>query len=123
MPTYFAGVNERDPDLIALVRDMAAALGPDIFERQSLALRDRSDQSASLSAYRGPSLVLCGAEDRLCPPSRHQEIAALLKDADLEMVDGAGHLPTIERPQEVTDALLRWLARPARIQSIKGDIP
>ena len=123
MPTYFAGENESDGGLIALVRDMAAALGPDIFERQSLALRDRPDQSASLSAYRGPALVLCGAEDRLCPPSRQREIAALLEDADLEMIDGAGHLPTIERPEVVTAALLRWLARPARIQPINGDTP
>jgi pimeloyl-ACP methyl ester carboxylesterase len=115
MPTYFADANEGDPVLMALVRDMAATLGPAMFESQSVALRDRPDQSETLRRYRGPTLLLCGEEDRLCPPSRHEEMAMLLENAELEIVGQAGHLPTIERPEIVTAALRRWLSRSPRL--------
>ena len=50
---------------------MALDLGPDVFTRQSIALRDRPDQCDTLRAYKGPALILTGAEDRLCPRDRH----------------------------------------------------
>lgn len=39
---------------------MAQDLGPKVFARQSLALRDRPDQQATLTAFEGPALVLMG---------------------------------------------------------------
>lgn len=120
-PTYFARINDANPELPALVCAMAASLGAAVFERQSLALRDRRDQSDALRTYRGPALVLCGEEDRLCPPSRHVEMADLLDDANLEIIEHAGHLSTIERPEIVTAALEHWLLRPARQPSNTGE--
>lgn len=121
VPTYFAKANQGDPSLSKLVIDMATTLGAAAFERQSLALRDRPDQSETLRGYHGPALVLCGEEDRLCPPSRHREMAALLDDARLEIVEGAGHLSTIERPDVVTAALRRWLFQSRHFRSNNGE--
>lgn len=110
-PHYLAVANAGDERLNGLFLDMALALGPDVFERQSLALRDRPDQTETLRGYAGPSLVLCGAEDRMCPPVIHEQMAALLPDADLVIVGGAGHITTLEAPEAVNAALAAWLTR------------
>lgn len=95
--------------ILDLCMDMALSLGPEVFIRQSRALRDRPDQCDTLRAYPGPALVLCGRDDRLCPLSRHELMHDLLPDAVLQVIDGAGHLPTLEQPDSTTDALRAWL--------------
>jgi pimeloyl-ACP methyl ester carboxylesterase len=35
----------------------------------------------------------------------------LLPNAELVVLRGAGHLPTLEQPQETTAALRRWMER------------
>ncbi|MCB2115803.1 MAG: alpha/beta fold hydrolase [Rhodobacteraceae bacterium] len=95
--------------ILDLCMDMALALGPEVFVRQSLALRDRPDQSETLRGYGGRSLVLCGAEDALCPVARHRLMHDLLPDSRLVIIDGAAHLPTLEKPDQTTAALLHWL--------------
>ena len=88
---------------------MGLSLGPQVFARQSAALRDRPDQTATLRRVDVPTLVLCGRHDALCPPERHREIASLLKAADLVVVEGAGHLPALKRPEATSAALSGWL--------------
>lgn len=94
-----------------LCLDMAMSLGADVFCSQSIALRERPDQRQTLSEYGGPSLVLCGESDTLCPVERHQLMSGLLPDARLVVVEDAGHLPTVEQPSAVNAALESWLAR------------
>jgi pimeloyl-ACP methyl ester carboxylesterase len=50
-----------------------------------------------------------GAEDRLCPRERHETMHALLPRSRLVVVEGAGHLPVLERPDETGDAMTAWL--------------
>ncbi|KUF10971.1 alpha/beta hydrolase [Pseudoponticoccus marisrubri] len=107
-PNYLTDGPDRDA-ILALCMEMALSLGPDVFIRQSLALRDRPDQCDTLRAYFGPALVLCGRDDRLCPVARHELMHDLLSNSVLEVIDGAGHLPTLEQPDRTTEALRRWL--------------
>jgi pimeloyl-ACP methyl ester carboxylesterase len=107
-PNYLADGPDRTA-ILDLCMDMALGLGPDVFIRQSMALRDRPDQTDTLRNFGGRSLVLCGREDRLCPISRHELMHDLLPDARLLIIGGAGHLPTLERPDETTEALRNWL--------------
>ncbi|NNG02877.1 MAG: alpha/beta fold hydrolase [Inquilinus sp.] len=109
-PLYLAPENRSDERILGCALDMAVDLGPAVFARQSEALRTRTDQSATLCASRIPALVLCGAHDTLCPVERHRQMAALLPRARIEIIAGAGHLSTLERPEETTEALRRWLA-------------
>ena len=88
---------------------MALDLGPEVFVRQSRALAARPDQQETLRAWRGPTLILMGAEDRLCPRDRHELMHALIHGSRLAIIEHAGHLPTLERPEETTAELLRWL--------------
>jgi pimeloyl-ACP methyl ester carboxylesterase len=110
-PNYLAPGPQRQ-EVLQVVMDMALSLGPDVFIRQSRALQRRPDQQGTLRRARTPTLVICGEHDALCPVRRHEFIAHLMPNARLEVIPGAGHLPTLETPQLVTDLLSRWLSSP-----------
>ncbi|MCA0929617.1 alpha/beta fold hydrolase [Ruegeria profundi] len=107
-PNYLADGPDRGA-ILDLCMAMAMNLGADVFLRQSRALMDRPDQSETLKAYTGPALVLCGREDGLCPVERHRLMHELLPNSSLEIIEEAGHLPTLEKPDDTTAALIRWL--------------
>ncbi len=107
-PNYLAEGPDRT-EILDLCLDMALDLGPEVFERQSLALRDRHDRRPGLRDIRVPTLLLCGRHDRLCPVERHEMMQGLIPGARLEVIEHAGHLPVLERPLETTAALRRWL--------------
>jgi 3-oxoadipate enol-lactonase len=75
------------------------------------AMADREDHRGRLGELRAPALVLTGAQDLLIPPARSEEMAAVLPDARLVKVPGAGHLPMLEQPEAVSRALSDWLGR------------
>jgi len=111
MPYYLSDACEKDA-LLELCTKMAMAQGEDVFIHQSEALRDRKDQCATLQAFEGKALVLCGREDRMCPVERHELMAGLLANATLEIIEDAGHLPTLEKPEITTNALRHWIEAP-----------
>jgi pimeloyl-ACP methyl ester carboxylesterase len=110
-PNYLAPGPYR-AEILELVMDMADALGPEVFVRQSRALQRRKDQQAVLRKVRQPTLILCGAHDQLCPVKRHSFMAELIPNARLEVLEDSGHLPTLEQPAETTAALRRWMSAP-----------
>lgn len=107
-PNYLTDGPNRSA-ILDLCMEMATDLGPEVFANQSKALRDRPDQSATLRAYNGAALVLCGREDTLCPVSRHELMHSLMPQSRFEIIEDAGHLPTLEQPERTTAALTRWL--------------
>jgi pimeloyl-ACP methyl ester carboxylesterase len=107
-PNYLVD-GPRKSEILDLCMAMALDLGPEVFLNQSIALRDRPDQKETLRAYAGPSLVLCGRHDALCPVERHELMHDLLANAQLTIIEDAGHMPTLEQPEETTAALVRWL--------------
>jgi pimeloyl-ACP methyl ester carboxylesterase len=107
-PNYLAD-GPRRQDILDLCMEMALALGAEVFERQSRALATRPDQQESLARVAVPTLVLMGEHDVLCPRDRHELMHALIPGSRLEIVAGAGHLPTLERPEATTAAIARWL--------------
>ncbi|MCX7564873.1 alpha/beta fold hydrolase [Sulfitobacter sp. F26169L] len=114
-PAYLAPGPYRN-EVIDLVMDMAQTLGPEIFIRQSRAMQRRKDQQATLRRCKVPALVLCGAHDALYPVKRHEFMAELIPYAKLCVLEGAGHLPTLEQPDETTLALREWLTQPYVLQ-------
>lgn len=110
-PNYLAP-GPRRPAVLQTVMDMAHTLGPEVFIHQSRALQRRRDQQSTLRKIRQPALVLCGAHDALCPVKRHSFMAELIPHARLVVLEDAGHLPTLETPDETNDALWEWLHQP-----------
>jgi len=110
-PLYLAPENRGRRDILDAVLDMAMDLGVEVFQSQSVALRDRPDQSETLARVMVPTVVLCGLHDTLCPVDRHREIADLIPRARLVVIPGAGHLPTLEQPRATNSALRTWLGK------------
>lgn len=106
-PNYLA--DPSDSATLKLCMDMALSLGPDVFRRQSLALRDRADRTDTLRRFTGPALVLMGQADRACPRDRHDLMHALMPHSRFVIVPGAGHLPSLEQPGPTLAALQEWL--------------
>ncbi len=95
--------------LTDVVRSMANNIGKEAFVRQQRAIMSRADSRPLLGAISCPTLVLCGRQDALTPLARHEEIAAGIRGARLEVIEDCGHLSTLERPEQVNAALRRWL--------------
>jgi YbgC/YbaW family acyl-CoA thioester hydrolase len=83
------------------VAGMVGALG---------AMRDRPDSTPMLPDLAGiPVLVIVGDEDEVIPPAQARVMADAIPGSSLVVIRSAGHLPTMERPVETTDALLAFL--------------
>ena len=96
-------------DILNLCMAMAEGLGDDAFINQSFALRNRSDYQDVLKHINIPTLIMCGREDVLCPIERHELMHSLIDGSILEIIDNAGHLPTLEQPASVNNAIDKWL--------------
>ncbi len=92
--------------------DMGMDLGGEVFVSQSRAMQRRSDMQNALRRCQGPARVLCGEHDRIMPPKRQEFVAALMPRGQLTMVPHAAHLPTLENPNVVNQALAEWLSQP-----------
>ncbi|WP_308115485.1 MULTISPECIES: alpha/beta fold hydrolase [unclassified Rhodococcus (in: high G+C Gram-positive bacteria)] len=96
-------------DVSALAAEMARDLGPDVFIAQQTAVMTRRDRRAELPFLTVPTLVLAGTEDAITPQAWGGEIAAAVPGAELTVLDGIGHLSTVEAPSAVAVRLGRWL--------------
>lgn len=110
LPQWIHPSRLSDTALTGAVMAMAARVGRDAYLRQMTAIMTRPDGRKDLPAIAVPTLVLCGREDQATPLALHEEIAALIPGATLAIVERCGHLSTMERPDEVSAALRRWLA-------------
>ena len=97
-------------EVMALVQDMAATLGPDQFRRQLRMLERRPDQQKTLRRADVPTLILAGEADTLVPRRRAEFLAAMMPHGCVEVIAEAGHMPQLEQPQAVTAALETFLS-------------
>jgi 3-oxoadipate enol-lactonase len=70
-----------------------------------------SDLGERLGQVTKPVLVMHGEADQLCPRSRADELVAAIPGAKLAPIAGAGHVPFLEKPDEVNQAIDAFLAR------------
>jgi pimeloyl-ACP methyl ester carboxylesterase len=56
-----------------------------------------------------PTILIWGERDALVPPIYADEFAALLRDARKVLIADAGHLPQLEQPEPVGQAVLEFL--------------
>lgn len=65
----------------------------------------------SLADVRVPTLVVHGELDQIVPIDIGRYIAASIPGAELAIIPGAGHVPSITRPHAVVDAIEEWSTR------------
>ena len=103
-------------EIMALVQDMALGLGEGVFLRQSRALQRRPDQQKTMRRVKLPVLVIAGEADTLVPMRRQEFTANLMPYGKLAVIEGAGHLASLEQPEAVSQAVASFLAGPMMLR-------
>ena len=104
-----------DETLTRTVMEMAERVGRDAFLRQQQAIIDRPCSLDLLPQIEVPTLVAVGSHDTMTPLPLAEEMAALIPGARLAVIERAGHLPPLERPDSVIEIICNWLAWPALV--------
>lgn len=107
---------DMDGQLLPLMQDMADNVGLDAFVNQVRAVQRHRDMQSVLRKIGCPVQVICGADEALIPVKRHQVMCDFLTDGELSVIPGAQHLPTLQNPAAVTQALRHWLSRPLKLK-------
>jgi pimeloyl-ACP methyl ester carboxylesterase len=111
IPPSLGAANKEDSLLQWEILDMALLLGTDIYLKQCQALNTRRDYRDMLGEITCPSLVICGEEDKVCPSWISEETAKGIAGSSLLIIKGSGHMVPLEASEEVSAAMLSWLAK------------
>ncbi len=95
--------------VVKLMQEMMLTSSPRAVCGTLLAIAARTDTTAALKTITVPTLVVVGAEDSRTTPASSKAMASQIPGARLEIISGAGHLSTLERPDEVNQIIGEFL--------------
>ena len=98
------------PELVQRVTGLIAEQDPRAVAAAQRGMAARPDSSDVLGSIAVPTLVVTGEEDKLTGPDEGRELAAGIPGARFLLVEQAGHLVNLERPDVVNEALLDFVA-------------
>jgi 3-oxoadipate enol-lactonase len=87
------------------VRELIADQPAEAIAAASLGMAERPDSGPDLPGIAVPTLVVTSTDDTLIPRDVSAEMADLVPGARLAVIEGAGHLSNLERPQEFNRVL------------------
>jgi pimeloyl-ACP methyl ester carboxylesterase len=70
---------------------------------------DQFDIMQELGKIKCPSLIVCGREDRLTPIKYSEFLKSKIAQSEMEIVEGAAHMPMLENPKALTSILSEFL--------------
>jgi pimeloyl-ACP methyl ester carboxylesterase len=97
---------------VPLMREKLLRADPTAIAAYALIEHDFSHELRSIKA---PTLVIWGAEDRVAPLRTGELVAAAIQGARLAVIDGAGHTPMLETPEQFNGLVLDELDGRLRI--------
>jgi pimeloyl-ACP methyl ester carboxylesterase len=113
-PRLVAPPRRGDVALISRISAMARRLGREGLDAHCQAGLSRPDYSALLPRIAVPALVMAASEDDVRPVQLHRDIASRIPGASLAIIQGSGHMMSMEHPGAVTAHMRSWLQRIAR---------
>ena len=99
---------EANSDLMAERRAAFLRTDPGVLVAACRALAEL-DLRPDVSQVRVPVLVLVGSQDEATPPPMSRELASLLPDARLIVLDGCAHVPQLQDPARFLAAVYSFL--------------
>jgi 3-oxoadipate enol-lactonase len=100
-----------DRQIQASMHDLILRQKPRALASALLAMAGRLDSREPLGKLKIPVVAIHGEDDQLIPVDRGREVKELLPSAGLVTVPAAGHLPMLEHPEVVANALRLFLRR------------
>lgn len=99
-----------DKELKNIIIRMAEETGKEVMVRQMLALMTRPEFKSVLPNINVETFVLVGSDDVVCPVEMSRYIADNILQSEFILIDDAGHLSSLEKPEAVTKSLLRLMS-------------
>jgi len=94
---------------VAHVKELVRTNSSEGFKKSVTALHEY-DIRGKMGAYEGKGAFLVGAGDGVLPKTMGENMAEKLgKGVELKVIDGAGHLPMVERAREVAEFVVGFL--------------
>jgi pimeloyl-ACP methyl ester carboxylesterase len=98
-----------DAEVGPVIRAMQRRVGPDTCLRHARAILAEDGPPPDLSHIDCPTLIVHGRGDELFSVTDHERLATQIPGARLVVIEDAGHMSPVERPQAVTALLRLWL--------------
>ena len=110
LPKLLGETTHRErPQLVARVRETILATPARGIADALAGLASRADSTPTLREIRVPTLIVCGAEDTITPPTESEAMQRAIAGSSLEIIPRAGHLANLETPEPYNTALSRFL--------------
>ncbi len=104
--------NSYGPNVLPQVKELGLKqleeTRPSVLHSDFLAC-DSFDVMEKIGKIRVPTLLICGAEDRMTPVKYSSYLRNQIEGARMEVIEGAGHMVMIEKPDETADILEEFL--------------
>jgi pimeloyl-ACP methyl ester carboxylesterase len=101
---------EHRPEVVEKVGTLIREQAPEAIVGAQRGMAARSATTDVLASIAVPTLVVSGEEDAVTGPEVGRDLAAAIPGARFLLVEEAGHLVNLERPEIVNEALLDFLA-------------
>lgn len=96
------------PELFAKAKEQMQRNGQRALLRDLLTC-DSFDVLGELEKIGMPALIVCGREDRLTPMKYAEYLRDHIPNATLQIIEGAGHMVMLERPEELNRTVWNFL--------------
>lgn len=109
METLYAEPERLTDDQLQRIRDMmrARGVGDALIER--IAQFTLPNPEPILSQISAPTLIIWGAQDAMIPAEHGARFQGALPDAELLIIEDAGHMAQVETPDRAAEAVRRFL--------------
>lgn len=112
VPKLFAETTRAEhATIVERMKRVISSSDPRAIAAAQLGMAARPDMTPLLAEIKVPALAICGKEDQLTPPEAMRQIAEAMPDAEYVEIAGAAHMAPVEKPQEVTEAMQKFLKR------------
>ncbi|HEY0078175.1 MAG TPA: alpha/beta fold hydrolase [Pyrinomonadaceae bacterium] len=100
---------EGNAEVLSRLREMMERTNPVGAASALRGMALRRDQTDLLARIDVPVLVVVGDSDAVTPPKDAEAMHAAIAGSHLQVIEGAGHVSNMERPEEFNRALLEFL--------------
>lgn len=117
------GFRRRRPDIVGAWCRQVQSMDKNAAIQALTAVKERPRVVDQLDRLVVPSLIVCGADDRIADPGHSAAMARRLPKGTLAMVPDASHALPYEQPQELAGIINRFLTRNGLTTTAGGAAP